>query len=92
MNAAGALAASGGTLDGAAIRRAQELESILPDEAPVAGHDGALAQATVSSLIEALGGSQAALAYACRTLVAACDQMAKAGGGPRRDHRRRARA
>jgi type VI secretion system ImpM family protein len=82
VSAAGALAASGGTLDGAAIAAgAQELESILPDEAPVAGHDGALAQATVSSLIEALGGSQAALAYACRTLVAACDQMAKAGEG-----------
>jgi type VI secretion system ImpM family protein len=82
VNAAGALAASGSTLDGAAMAAgAQELESILPDEAPVAGHDGGLAQATVSSLIDALGGGQAALAYACRTLVAACDQMAKAGEG-----------
>jgi len=82
VNAAGALAASGSTLDGAAMAAgAQELESVLPEEVPAGGRDGGLTQATVSSLIEALGGGQAALAYACRTLVAACEQAAKAGEG-----------
>jgi type VI secretion system ImpM family protein len=80
VNAAGALAGAGGTLDGAAIAAgAQELEATLPDEAPGAG--GGLADQTVSSLIEELGGGQAALAYACRTLAAACDQAASGRGG-----------
>ncbi|HET6432032.1 type VI secretion system-associated protein TagF [Dyella sp.] len=80
INAAGALAGSSATHDGAAIAAgAQQLESILPDEGP-GGADG-LAGETVSSLIEAMGGGQPALAYACRTLVAACDQAAKAGEG-----------
>jgi type VI secretion system ImpM family protein len=78
VNAAGALASSGGTMDAAALAAgAQDLEAILPFETSVAEASGGLATESVSSLTEALGGGQAALAYACRTLAAACDQAAK---------------
>jgi type VI secretion system ImpM family protein len=76
VNAAGAMASSGATMDAAAISASvPELESILPDE-PLPG-EGSLGAETVASLIEALGGGQAALAYAGRTLASACDQAAK---------------
>jgi len=84
VNAAGALAGSGGTLDGAAMAAAaQELEAVLPDD--FAGEDpaAALAAETLASLIEGLGGGQAALAYACRTMAAACDQAVKSAADGR---------
>ena len=87
VNAAGALAGSGGTLDGAAMAAgAQQLEAVLPDDFAGEEPGGGLAAETVASLIEVLGGGQAALAYACRTLATACDQAVKTaadgrGGG-----------
>ena len=79
VNAAGAMASSGATMDAAAIAASvPELESILPDEPLPGDVASGLNAETVASLIEALGGGQAALAYAGRTLASACDQAVKA--------------